>query len=276
MGLISSIVHDVGHDGKNNNFHVNAHTELALTYNDKSVLENYHVAVAFRLLAVCPNTNILAGLPREQYALVRREIIDMVLSTDMNVHFAKVGTFSEHVAKLGDYPSEWAPDETAMFALRSMILHCADISNQGKSAGIAYQWSMRILKEFFIQGEIEKQLALPVSPLCDRKTIDIPASQVGFIDFIVRPSFDLLARIAPPVKDIAHVELARNKDEWKRSEMTYIEVESWRSHEFTSACESIPLMPLLFDRSHEREGHQVAAEGGVAFPESELTKHKVM
>ena len=36
--LIASLGHDLGHPGLNNNFHINARTDLALTYNDSSCL----------------------------------------------------------------------------------------------------------------------------------------------------------------------------------------------------------------------------------------------
>merc|ERR1719183_3015084 len=81
--------------------------------------------------------------------------------------------------------------------MRSMILHCADISNQAKPQWTAYHWSMKVLKEFFAQGDAERRLDLPVSPLCDRNATDVPSSQVGFIDFIVRPSFVVLQAAFP-------------------------------------------------------------------------------
>lgn len=40
--LVAAYCHDVGHDGVNNTFHVASGSELALTYNDNSVLENMH------------------------------------------------------------------------------------------------------------------------------------------------------------------------------------------------------------------------------------------
>ena len=40
-------MHDVKHPGYNNDFMIKKDTEIALTYNDKSVLENYHISTAF-------------------------------------------------------------------------------------------------------------------------------------------------------------------------------------------------------------------------------------
>lgn len=41
-------------------------------------------------------------------------------------------------------------------------------------------------------GDKEAELGLPFSPLCDRKSTLVAQSQIGFIDFIVEPTFTLL------------------------------------------------------------------------------------
>ena len=46
--LFSAIIHDYNHSGTTNNFHVQSTSDLAVIYNDKSVLENHHVAAFFR------------------------------------------------------------------------------------------------------------------------------------------------------------------------------------------------------------------------------------
>uniref|UniRef100_A0A1I8F2L7 P4Hc domain-containing protein n=1 Tax=Macrostomum lignano TaxID=282301 RepID=A0A1I8F2L7_9PLAT len=58
--------HDYEHTGTTNSFHVNTGSDLALLYNDKGVLENYHVSAVFRLLRE-EDYNILTGLSREEY-----------------------------------------------------------------------------------------------------------------------------------------------------------------------------------------------------------------
>lgn len=65
------------------------------------------------------------------------------------------------------------------------------------------EWCDRCLDEFFAQGDAEKKLNLPVSPMCDRDLTVKTDSQIGFIKFIVRPCFVLLSDFIPNVaKDI--------------------------------------------------------------------------
>ena len=52
-------------------------SELALMYNDTSVLENHHLAVGFKLLQA-ENCNIFQNLSTRQWLSLRRMVIDMV------------------------------------------------------------------------------------------------------------------------------------------------------------------------------------------------------
>jgi len=52
-------------------------SELALMYNDESVLENHHLAVAFKLLQ-SPQSDIFANLTRQSRLHLRRMTIDIV------------------------------------------------------------------------------------------------------------------------------------------------------------------------------------------------------
>lgn len=92
-GLMAAVVHDVGHPGNNNNFQAAMSSELALTYNDRSVLENHHVAHAFRMLRAHPEMDIFANLTLDERKYVRKMMIEAVLATDMARHFEIVGKF---------------------------------------------------------------------------------------------------------------------------------------------------------------------------------------
>ncbi|CDJ39179.1 cAMP-specific 3',5'-cyclic phosphodiesterase, putative [Eimeria tenella] len=84
--VVASVAHDVGHPGLTNQFLVNARSALALTYNDISVLENYHAACCFRT-AAAPAANLFAGLSQDLFHYLRQHAIELILATDMKHHF---------------------------------------------------------------------------------------------------------------------------------------------------------------------------------------------
>ena len=55
-----------------------------------------------------------------------------------------------------------------------------------------YRWSYALTEEFFRQGDMEKELGLPCSNLCDRNTVLVSQSQLGFLRFIIQPTFKTL------------------------------------------------------------------------------------
>lgn len=80
--LVSAIIHDFRHPGVNNNFLVKTGHALALRYNDESVLENFHAAEAFAVLAH-ERYNIMQSLTPSQRSASRFTIIKTVLATDL-------------------------------------------------------------------------------------------------------------------------------------------------------------------------------------------------
>ena len=78
--LVAALVHDVDHPGVNNDFLIRTRDELALLYNDHSVLEHHHASTTFHMLQD-DAINIFAALDEDAYVDVRRNVIDAILST---------------------------------------------------------------------------------------------------------------------------------------------------------------------------------------------------
>lgn len=108
-------------------------------------------------------------------------------------------------------------DELCEIILRYM-LHSADISNGAKSEDLALYWSNRVYDEFFAQGDKEKKMGLPISPLCDRDTVIKAESQIGFNKFVVQPLYELLGIIIPRVNEEVMPLLVRNMEFWEEVE----------------------------------------------------------
>lgn len=92
-GFLATMLHDVAHPGVNNNFLVGIKHQKALRYNDMSVLENHHCAIAFKIL-LDPKNDIFEMLSEAQYWNVRQIIIKMILSTDISNHFELLSKYS--------------------------------------------------------------------------------------------------------------------------------------------------------------------------------------
>lgn len=110
-------------------------------------------------------------------------MVDMVLGTEMVVHFEVVALFK---SKLGDGGLNFATPEDRKLVMK-MLVHVADISNPSRNTELAGKWTEAVMAEFFAQGDSEKEKGLSVSPFMDRVTTSTPKCQLGFIDFIVAP-----------------------------------------------------------------------------------------
>ena len=85
--LIAASCHDFEHPGLNNLFLIETKHQLALRYNDVSILENHHVASTFALLNQ-DKYNILKNLSKDDFKRFRKLMIGCILETDMSKHFS--------------------------------------------------------------------------------------------------------------------------------------------------------------------------------------------
>ncbi|XP_032382801.1 cAMP-specific 3',5'-cyclic phosphodiesterase 4D isoform X3 [Etheostoma spectabile] len=215
--LFASAIHDVDHPGVTNQFLINTSSELALMYNDASVLENHHLAVGFKLLQE-ENCDIFQNLSKKQKDSLRKMVIDMVLATDMSKHMnfladMKTMVETKKVTSLGVLLLDNYSDRIQV--LQNMV-HCADLSNPTKPLEIYRQWTDRIMVEFFTQGDRERDKGMEISPMCDKHNASIEKSQVGFIDYIVHPLWETWADLVhPDAQDI--LDTLEDNREWYQS-----------------------------------------------------------
>ncbi|CAH8581555.1 unnamed protein product [Dicrocoelium dendriticum] len=217
--LFACAIHDVDHPGLTNQYLINTNDQLAILYNDASVLENHHLAVAFRLLTR-PGCDLFENIPRKQRLSLRRMTIDMVLATDMSKHMSlladlKTMVETKRVAGSGILTLDNYSDR--MQILQSMI-HCADLSNPTKPLELYRKWNARIMEEHFRQGDRERESGLELSPMCDRTTASIEKTQVSFIDYIAHPLWETWSELVHP--DAQHIlDALDDNREWYLSQI---------------------------------------------------------
>ncbi|XP_031417796.2 cAMP-specific 3',5'-cyclic phosphodiesterase 4B-like [Clupea harengus] len=217
--LFAAAIHDVDHPGVSNQFLINTNSELALMYNDESVLENHHLAVGFKLLHQ-ENCDIFQNLTKRQRQSLRKLVIDMVLATDMSKHMTlladlKTMVETKKVTSSGVLLLDHYTDRLQV--LRNMV-HCADLSNPTKHLSLYRQWTERIMQEFFRQGDKEREKGMEISAMCDKHTASIEKSQVGFIDYIVHPLWETWGDLVHPAAQDILDTLEENRD-WYQSTM---------------------------------------------------------
>ena len=205
--FIASISHDYKHMGLNNAYHVKTQSDIAITYNDKSVLENYHISETYKLIG---KINIFENFKAEEKRLIRRRMIDCVLATDISYHPSVLASLVKNVElfdiKKGKnvekmiYCDNIAKTFENQQIVLNLLIHSADISNPCKSASITRIWVDLLFMEYFEQGDLERKNNIPFTMFCDRKTTNINKCQYGFVRYIVKPTFECLLCISPEVE----------------------------------------------------------------------------
>lgn len=189
--LIASLCHDIGHSGHNNAFEVNSGSDFAITYNDKSVLENHHSALTFRILRD-HSANILEKLPADQIKSVRKLIIECILGTDMIRHFSMISNMTARFKDLSDHPLGTLEDDIEKLA--AFLIHSSDLAHPSKDFNQYSRWSRLVCEEFTHQYTEELQSGLPTHEFM--KGLDEPKAyyknEVGFLTVIVKPLWECL------------------------------------------------------------------------------------
>mmetsp|Transcript_49718 Transcript_49718/g.105866 ORF Transcript_49718/g.105866 Transcript_49718/m.105866 type:complete len:683 (+) Transcript_49718:330-2378(+) len=186
----SAAIHDVAHPAVTNDFLVKTHNSLALRYNDKSVLENMHLATSFQLMRDMDFNLLDHNCPSPPSASLRSRVIEMVLATDMVLHKSLIESFASAL----DFCDDRVQDLDKL-VFEKLLLHVADIGHPLRTRAIHREWSARCTEEFLAQGDREKELGLQPMALFDReKAPPLAKGQVGFLNFVVKPCWTTLCR----------------------------------------------------------------------------------
>ena len=217
--FIAALGHDIGHPGLTNNFHINASTELAITYNDASCLENFHCCKLFTILKK-DETNIFEKLSINDYKDIRKRMISEILATDMFYHKKVMSMIETKLPQIKNDKFEFISDDKNSIkdeqqSLLDYFIHSADLAHNTKPFNISLKWVELLSEEFWLQGDKEKSLGLSVSFLCERKDTNVPSSQVNFIRGFILPTFEVLVNIFPTLNYTVK-NANNNMNEWQK------------------------------------------------------------
>ena len=191
--MIAAVCHDLDHPGLGNSYQVNKGTAVALRFNDASCLENMHAYLCFDIMRK-NGCDIMSGLDNGDRVAMRKQIIGGIISTDMTFHFGLKNELNGVIERL-EGEAGFLKTEKDREVLLKTLIHVADISNPCKPWDLSKEWSDRVIKEFFHQGDLEKAEGMKISVGMDRETVEQSSLSLNFCDFIVAPFFVSLVNL---------------------------------------------------------------------------------
>jgi hypothetical protein len=172
-------------------------------------------------------------------------VVAIILATDMAKHFTKLKTFNSMIEAEGNDVNRWNDPSLAL----ETLVHTADLSNPAKPMDRALKWADLAMAEFFAQGDRERNLAMPISQMCDRLTVTRSSAQVGFVSFMVRPMFEAYGAIGnvPMAMDNLDAFLAFNKAEAQKEKDKLEESKSEQKLQVSNGEVAIDLRKMVAD-----------------------------
>jgi hypothetical protein len=206
--MISAIGHDLNHPGVTNLFMINSRHELAITYNDQSVLENHHASSLIKFLEL-PGCDILSKTDCDPQQF-RKTLIKTILATDMSLHNFVIEKFLSAIRNY-DISNE---DHRQSFS--DIILHACDIGNPVLKFDLATVWSFKIIQEFNEQVWKEEKLGIPVTEYMriGSDIQKIKRNQIGFIDMFIHPLWQVILPHLENVQDYLKT-IEDNREAWE-------------------------------------------------------------
>uniref|UniRef100_A0A1B6KGS0 PDEase domain-containing protein n=2 Tax=Graphocephala atropunctata TaxID=36148 RepID=A0A1B6KGS0_9HEMI len=209
--LTAAMCHDIDHRGTNNQFQLEMNSSLAQRYGDQgSIMERHHIAVTLGLLENL-DTNFLVHLDENKLNHFKILIRQIILVTDLAIHLRLVPEEKQMVAAGFDRLSSRHRE-----LLRSVIISCADLSDQSKDWATVRAVAKLVYGEFFAQGDQEKLLGLSPITMMDRTQAKLPQLQVDFLSNVVIPDFQLLLALCPETQSCMD-NMQQNLANWKKA-----------------------------------------------------------
>ena len=203
--LMSALCHDMNHPGNNNDFEIKSESELAILYNDISVLENLHCSSMFETLRR-HNLHKFMDSNRGEWRDFRDIATTAILSTDMSQHKVLLQKVLGAVKDPGTLEvKDWV----------AYIVHTADLGNLTLEWDLALMWEDRIFKEFENQAEKEQKQGLEVATyMLNLDEVSRAKIQMGFIDYVLLPWWEAMNKLIPNDLEERLVCLKRSRENY--------------------------------------------------------------
>jgi hypothetical protein len=197
--LLSALVHDVNHPGHTNGFEILLRTELALKYNNESILEQHHAAVAFLLMRPA-YSDVLIHFRDSDRRELRSLMVNCILATDMARHSELVSAASDRVSRARESSESSTEDQLLSCKL---LLHASDVSNPIRPFKLAALWSRRICQEMNDQAAAEAELGFPVQPhMVVKSDVALAKNELFFATTFILPLWHNMSLLFPQLESV--------------------------------------------------------------------------
>ena len=220
--MVGAVAHDMGHRGVSNDHICKVKDVLALTYNDISPQENLHCSMLFQMCAGDPMCDVFETLTPSQKYQARVLIVQLVLNTDMKMHFDRLGDLKllleRHNGRIDQQGvglgggRGLTHEETTDIMVG--MLKMADLGNCVRPLHMHVKWSIRVVNEFFGEAEIQRGVGIVPLPFMDPTVAYMPDAQTDFINFIISPFASTMVGLLPPLQTWILPCLATNHHFW--------------------------------------------------------------
>jgi len=126
------------------------------------------------------------------------------------------------------------------------VVHLCDISNCAKSLKSGKKWATRVMTEFFKQGDRERALGMDVTAMMDRRRSSTPQGQLGFIKFVLRPSYEKFVRLVPEASKPLEL-LNENLEYWQIQQTLATQARKKRAKS-VGAINQTPVLMMMQDQ----------------------------
>ena len=217
--LVGAMCHDIAHPGTNATFLINAKDDLAIRFNDTSVLENFHAATTMEIVQKHADKGLLPD--NFNRSLFRQIIIKVILATDLADRKRYHLEWDSRTAKTAPFGGRLdlvnRIDDRQL--LMKMIIKCADLAHPTKNLELHKRWSILVNEEFRQQAVKETMLGLPRTAPSTTDTGKLAKSQTGFIRFVVEPCYVALCSYMGSPGNFWLNRLTQNKTYWNAEKL---------------------------------------------------------
>lgn len=212
--ITACICHDAGHEELLDESNPLTYTPHAILYKNQSINETHNCTAVIEILTK-EDCNIFINFDQKLYKRMWKDIIKLIIATDMGKHFKIINTFDQLISQeIFGLKVQKHRD-----LLMKMIIKIADLSRACRDFEIASASKDELCKDFFNHGDLDQTEGLHFDSEneFDRKHLNREKSVLGFYQYVCLPPFRLLTHILPDLMPFTE-KLEENVEKWKQED----------------------------------------------------------